>query len=315
MLQHNGQTDFPCCAITLSCYGLGDAYRMSFTAEPGTVADQARIAATKAAGKAAVRIVEEHEMARFHDIDRLFKTVWGLASTPGPIPAELVRSMSHGGASVSAAYDGDSTLCGAAVMIGSPGDPSMYSLIAGVLPGTVDRGVGFAIKQHQRAWALERGIERMVWTFDPLVSRNARFNLSKLGASSSEYIENFYGEMRGQINANDESDRLVAIWQLSSESASMASEGHLTEVHRPEFGPADVRAIGPDDAPVLVEAAGSLWCRVPQDVVALRQQQPELAAEWRSCIRSAFSAAFASGHRARGVSRDGWYRLATGGEQ
>lgn len=288
---------------------------MSFTAEFDIAADQARSAATNAALRAGVRIADEHEMARFHDIDSLFKTVWGLTSATGPIPAELVRSMSHGGASISAAYNGDNALCGAAVMIGSATDSSVYSLIAGVLPGVVDRGVGFAIKQHQRAWALARGIDRMVWTFDPLVSRNARFNLSKLGASSSEYIENFYGEMQGQINANDESDRLVAIWQLGSESAISASEGNLPDLHGPKFGPSDVREIGPDGEPVLVEAAGSLWCRIPEDVVALRHQSPEIAAAWRSCIRSAFSTAFASGHRARGVSRDGWYQLVTGGEQ
>ncbi|MEX1077717.1 MAG: hypothetical protein WED09_01235 [Homoserinimonas sp.] len=288
---------------------------MSLRAESDIAAVQARSAATNAAVKAGVRIADEHEMARFHEIDSLFKTVWGLTAATGPIPAELVRSMSHGGASISAAYNGDNALCGAAVMIGSANDHSVYSLIAGVLPDLADRGVGFAIKQHQRAWALERGIDRMVWTFDPLVSRNARFNLTKLGASSSEYIENFYGEMQGQINANDESDRLVAIWQLCSESAISASEGHVPDPQRPTFGPSDVREIGPDDKPILVEAAGSLWCRVPHDVVALRQQSPGVAAAWRSCIRSAFSTAFASGHRARGVSRDGWYRLVTGGEQ
>src|SRR5690554_1040188 len=293
---------------------LGNACRMPFRVEPDIAADQARMAASNAARKAGVRIADEHEMARFRDIDSLFKTVWGLDST-GPIPAELVRSMSHGGANVCAAYNSDNALCGAAVMIGSAEDPSVYSLIAGVLPGVVDRGVGFAIKQHQRAWALARGIDRMVWTFDPLVSRNARFNLSKLGASSSEYIENFYGAMQGQINANDESDRLVTIWQLGSETAVSASEGRVPDIQLPDFTAGDVLELGPDGEPVLVASSGALWCRVPEDVVELRQQSPDVAAAWRSCIRSAFSTAFASGHRARGVSRDGWYRLATGGEQ
>lgn len=288
---------------------------MPFTVESDTAAEQARHAATKAASNAGVRIVDEHAMDRFHDIDGLFKTVWGLTSVSGPTPAELLRSMSHGGASISAAYDANDELCGAAVMIGSTDDPSVYSLIAGVLPGVADRGVGFALKQHQRSWALSRGIDRMLWTFDPLVSRNARFNLTKLGASTSEYIENFYGEMKGSINANDESDRLVVVWKLDSTAAIAASEGSIVDPQRPEFGPSDVRALGPDGEAVLVESAGSLWCRVPPDVVALRHQDPQLAAAWRSCIRTALSTAFASGHRARGVSRDGWYRLATGGEQ
>lgn len=294
---------------------LSDTYRMSFTVESDIAAAQARTAATRAALRAGVRIVDEQEIDRFHDIDDLFKTVWGVTSVGRPIPAELLRSMSHGGAIVTAAYDAENSLCGAAVLIGSATDPSVYSLITGVLPRAIEHGVGFAIKQHQRAAALERGIDRMLWTFDPLVSRNARFNLTKLGASSTEYIDNFYGQMQGAINANDESDRLVATWQLNSERAIAASEGRVVDFQRPAFGASDVRTFGPDDAPMLVEAADSLWCRVPHDIVALRQQNPELAAAWRSYIRTAFSTAFDSGHGASWVSRDGWYRLTTGGEQ
>jgi predicted GNAT superfamily acetyltransferase len=288
---------------------------MSFIVESDIAARQAATAATRAALTAGVRIVDEHEMDRFHDIDNLFKTVWGLTSAARPIQAELLRSMSHGGAIVTAAYDAENSLCGAAVLIGSATDTSVYSLITGVLPRAIEHGVGFAIKQHQRAVALERGIDRMLWTFDPLVSRNARFNLTKLGASATEYIDNFYGQMQGAINANDESDRLVATWQLNSERVIAASEGRVVELQRPAFRAGDVRTVGPDGAPVLVETADSLWCRVPHDIVALRQHTPELAAAWRRCIRTALSTALASGYGASWVSRDGWYRLTTGEEQ
>ena len=294
---------------------LSETYRMSFTDESDIAAVQARTAANRAALTAGVRIVDEHEMPRFHDIDNLFKSVWGVTSAGRPIPAELLRSMTHGGAIVTAAYDADDSLCGAAVLIGSATDSSAYSLITGVLPRTIERGVGFAIKQHQRAAAVERGIDRMLWTFDPLVSRNARFNLTKLGATTTEYIDNFYGQMQGSINANDESDRLVTTWQLNSERTIAASEGNVREFYVPAFEETEVRTLGPDGEPVLVEAADSLWCRVPRDIVALRQQNPELAAVWRGCIRTALSTAFASGHGASWVSRDGWYRLTKGEEQ
>ncbi|MGV8876490.1 MAG: hypothetical protein ACOH1K_03145 [Rhodoglobus sp.] len=288
---------------------------MSFTVEPDVVAAQARTAAAVAAVSAGVHIVDAHDMQRFHDIDNLFKTVWGLTSAGRPIPGELLRSMSHAGSRVTAAFDENNDLCGAAVLIGSASDRSVYSLIAGVLPRVLQRGVGFAIKQHQRAVSLEAGIERMLWTFDPLVSRNARFNLAKLGATASEYIDDFYGQMQGAINANDESDRLVAVWQLNSDRTIAASQGQGDDFELPAEGGVDVRTLGPDGAPVLIESAGTLWCRVPRDIVELRQQNPELAAAWRRCIRTALSAAFASGYRASWVSRDGWYRLTTGDEQ
>ncbi|GAB3126472.1 GNAT family N-acetyltransferase [Glaciibacter psychrotolerans] len=265
-------------------------------------------AAIRAASSAGVRIADEHEMDQLRNITDLLIGVWGTSQHGAPIPADLLRSFSHAGSNVTAAYDASGSVCGAAVGIVTP-DASIYSLIAGVRPGLADRGVGFALKQHQRAWALARGIETMVWTFDPLVSRNARFNLTKLGAHSEEYIENFYGVMDDEINANDESDRLVAVWPLSGERALAGSDGRSEPVEMPSFTSAEVREIGPDDRPILVEADGVLWCRVPTDIVSLRSANSAEATAWRTAIRCIFTDAFEAGYRALGVTRTGWYRL------
>ena len=274
---------------------------------------QARAAALVAAESAGVVVSDEGSLAGFLEIEALFNRVWLLPPGESAIPSELLRSISHAGCNVTAARDQAGRIIGAAAAIVTPQSSSMYSLIAGVESGIGDRGVGFALKQHQRAWALARDLTEMTWTFDPLVSRNARFNLSKLGAHSSEYAVDFYGPMQGEMNANDESDRLVAVWPLTSDETAACSEDRPIPVDRPDFAPADVLRLGPDGDPVLVNAHGALWCRVPIDIVALRAQNPQVAAEWRRGIRSIFTDVFASGHIARGVSRDGWYRLAPGG--
>jgi len=266
-----------------------------------------------AAESAGVEVGDEAGLAGLLEIEKLFNTVWSLPPGESAVPSELLRSISHAGCNVTAARDRAGRLVGAAAAIVTPQSSSMYSLIAGVLPGISDHGVGFAIKQHQRAWGLARDLTEMTWTFDPLVSRNARFNLTKLGAQASEYAVDFYGPMQGGMNANDESDRLVALWQLASEPTAACSENRPVDVVRPEFGPNDMLRIGPDGDPALVAADGDLWCRVPTDIVALRAQNRQLAAEWRRSIRSIFTDVFDSGHIARGVSRDGWYRLVPGG--
>lgn len=277
------------------------------------VAEQAQTAALIAAESAGVSVCDEGSLGGFLEIETLFNSVWLLPPGESAIPTELLRSISHAGCNVTAARDGAGRIVGAAAAIVTPQSSSMYSLIAGVLPGISDRGVGFAIKQHQRAWALARDLTEMTWTFDPLVSRNARFNLTKLGADANDYAVDFYGPMQGAMNANDESDRLVAVWRLLSDESGACSEDRPVAVDRPEFGPNEVLRFGPDGEPALVAAEGALWCRVPTDIVALRAQNPPVAAEWRRCIRSIFTDAFASGHSARGVSRDGWYRLVPGG--
>ncbi|TAM68441.1 MAG: hypothetical protein EPN48_10520 [Microbacteriaceae bacterium] len=287
---------------------------MSLNVEVSPFTDQARGVAERAAAAARVQVVDEFEMDRLNDIADLLIAVWGTAQQDAPIPAELLRSISHAGCNVTAAYDARGVLCGAAAAIVSPETDSVYSLIAGVRAGLADAGVGFALKQHQRAWALARGLGTMMWTFDPLVSRNARFNLTKLGATSSEYVRDFYGPMADGINADDDSDRLVAVWSLTSDRTVASSEGLGGRVELPDFSMTDVRALGPDEHPVLIAAGDSLWCRVPADIVALRGQDRMQATAWRACIRDILTEAFAAGRTARGVTRAGWYRLANGVE-
>jgi predicted GNAT superfamily acetyltransferase len=275
---------------------------------------QAQAAARVAAESASVLVSNEGSLAGFLEIEALFNTIWRLPPGENVIPSELLRSIGHAGCNVTVARDQAGRLVGAAAAIVTPSSPSkknasMYSLIAGVLPGISDRGVGFALKQHQRAWGLARDLTEMTWTFDPLVSRNARFNLTKLGAHANKYAVDFYGPMLGEMNANDQSDRLVAVWPLTSDESAACSENRPVAVERPDFGLSDVLRLGPDGEPAFVAANGALWCRVPTDIVALRGQDRQLAALWRLSVRSIFTDVFASGHIARGVSRDGWYRL------
>jgi predicted GNAT superfamily acetyltransferase len=190
----------------------------------------------------------------------------------------------------------------------SPASGNVYSLIAGARSS--DRGVGFALKHAQRAWALGHGVTSMVWTYDPLSSRNARFNLVKLGAVALDYTVDFYGPMEDGINSGDETDRVTAVWALAGPRAVAAAEGRQTDVAGPDPAITTGRAdAAPDGGPLTAHDEGGLWCRVPTDIVAVRRQDPDLASRWRSAVREVFVAAFAHGLAATSMTRDGWYRL------
>ena len=92
--------------------------------------------------------------------------------------------------------------------------PALHSHITGILPGVRRTGLGRAMKLHQRAWAADHGLAWVTWTFDPLVRRNAWFNLDVLGAEVHEYLVDFYGPIDDAINAGDESDRLLVAWAV-----------------------------------------------------------------------------------------------------
>ncbi|MEU8968723.1 chorismate synthase [Streptomyces monashensis] len=227
-----------------------------------------------------------------------FSDVWRTPRTAPPYPAEVLHSLVHAGGAVHAAHDGR-RLAGASVAV--PGaERDTYSLVA-----AADRGLGHALKRAQREWALGLGARTMRWTFDPLVGRNARFNLAKLGAVGTEYLVDFYGPMADGVNDGDESDRLTVTWELEAPPRPYGAQdpSYDTRPHGP------VVAVAPDGGPLVRRDDRHLWCRVPQDVVTLRAADPALALRWRHALREVFVPAFADGFRATGMSRDGWYTL------
>ncbi|AWT43561.1 MULTISPECIES: chorismate synthase [Streptomyces] len=238
-----------------------------------------------------------HDVASLAAVADHFSDVWQTPRTAPPFPAELLHSLVHAGGAVHAAY-ADGRLAGAAVAVFGP-DRQTYSLVA-----AAERGLGARVKQAQRAWALERGARTMRWTFDPLVGRNARFNLVKLGAVGTEYLVDFYGPMSDGVNSGDESDRLTVTWDLTAPETPHGPDDPADRAGAP------VVATAPDGGP-LAHRDGDrrVWCRVPDDIVKLRAADPVLALRWRYAVREVFTGAFAQGFTATGMSRDGWYTL------
>ena len=156
---------------------------------------------------------------------------------PSPTGTEVtnnhLRAIEHSGGYVGGAYDGDRMVGACLAFVGRSRshDPSvgfhthLHSHMAAVLPEAADRGIGTAIKLHQRAWALQHEIDRIVWTYDPLVRRNARLNLVKLGGVGVEYLVDFYGQMDDDLNRGEPSDRLLLQWDLATQRVSDALAG------------------------------------------------------------------------------------------
>lgn len=238
--------------------------------------------------------------------------VWPREDGAEPLPPELAWAFAHSGNYVAIARsDGD--VVGAAIGFrGDDGDgPLLHSHITGVLPQSQGLGVGYQLKQHQRAWALAEGLERVTWTFDPLVARNGYFNVIKLGAQLTHYYVDFYGPMDDGINTGDETDRCLVTWRVASSRAAAAAAGMFTtaDVAAARAGGA-VEVLRRDSAgqpQVLPEEADVRLVQVPADVVELRHRDPGLARAWRLALREVLVAAFADGLEVTGVGRDGWY--------
>jgi len=142
----------------------------------------------------------------------------------------------------------------------------VHSHMLAALPDRRHRGVGYALKLAQRAACLDQGIRLIRWTFDPMISRNAWFNLGKLGATADRFRRNFYGEMADSLNAGERSDRLVVRWDLD-------------------------RPPGPRVAPASHETV-----TVPREYDVLRASDPPAALIERNRVADALEDSFARGH-------------------
>jgi len=286
---------------------------LSRASAPGEAA--AAAAAARAAG---LTISEVEDIGTLSSAARLMDVVWSNSDDAPLISPSILKALAHSGGYVAVAF-AEQEIVGA--LIGFPGwlngGIQLHSHILGVSPEQQGRNIGFALKQHQRAWALERDIGAITWTFDPLVRRNAYFNLTKLGATITAYYENFYGEMTDAINAGDESDRVLVEWNLSSPSVADRSEKHGDEpdIDALRAGGAAVALSAVDDgSPSPGSAAGAdvLLVQVPGDIVRLRERAPSSARAWRHALRGVLGPALAGGYAASGMSRSGWYVLEKG---
>jgi predicted GNAT superfamily acetyltransferase len=271
-------------------------------------------AAAAAAARAGVEIRDLNRPDEAHAAAGLLSSIWRTTREEAPVPADVLRALAHAGNYVAGAYSG-AGLVGVSAGFFSDGEHrGLHSHVSGVRGDWQGRSVGFALKQHQRAWALARGTTVVTWTFDPLVRRNAYFNLVKLGAAAVAYLPGFYGPMTDGINAGDDSDRLLVRWDLDSEPAARASVGL-----RPDPALSDTRVDDPqswllsedaDGSPVRHPAAGDLvLCRIPSDIAGLRGTATDLARAWRRSVRDAMEDALGRGYRITGMTRDGWYVL------
>lgn len=245
--------------------------------------DAAADLAARSATDAGVRIMEIDTAQETLRAAALLQEIWR-ASQP-PVPANLLRAVQDSGGYVYAAYDGTGQLVAASLAF-LAANASLHSHITGVVAGGRRRGLGLALKRHQRAWALRHGLATISWTSDPLVLRNVTFNSHALGAEVVGYRVDHYGPMTDGLNAHDRSDRIVWRWDLTSTRTVEAAAGRIRLL----------------DGPLPI---GARTIALPADIEALRASDPSAGLEWRLAVRASLADALDHGYSMGGVTTDG----------
>ena len=278
------------------------------------LAQAAGQAATDAAARGGIDVRKSDDLTSIQETVKLLRSIWG------PEERELItvttlRALSHADNYVFGAYANE-RLVGAIVGFVGWSDEKLqlHSHILGVSPEVQGRHLGFALKQHQRAWSLSKGIASIAWTFDPLVCRNAYFNLTKLGASIVAYYPSFYGPMNDEINGRDDSDRVLIEWVLGSPRAVEASAGDgvpTPDVSEMQARGAEIAlSMGDDGSPIEASTQSeTILVGIPRDIVEIRRRDQQLGARWRAASRAVLEGALNDGYVIAAMASPGYYVL------
>ena len=211
----------------------------------------------------------------------IFDETWAM-DTGTEITPNLLQAMVHNGAYLSGAFIGEKCVGAAFAFPATTKGLHLHSHMTAVLDKYRDQGIGYVLKIDQWHWAKKNNYAEITWTFDPLVARNAKLNLIKLGVDISAYYPNFYGDMPDALNAGDESDRVMASWKVVGEQPLAKS--------------------------IITNPSGSdRLIKIPEDIVAIRSEDISENLKWRHKVRDEFMRAFEKGGKVVGFSANNEY--------
>ncbi len=228
--------------------------------------------------------IQVRELVHLQDQDsgrKIFDLTWAMDSGTEITP-NLLQAMVHSGAYLSGAFIENKIVGAAFAFPATNSGLHLHSHMTAVLDEYRDQGVGYALKIDQWNWAKKHKYSHLSWTFDPLVRRNAKLNIVKLGVDIFAYFPNFYGAMPDALNAGDESDRLMVSWS--------------TDIDKPKAREL-VTHPKPDD--ILIG--------IPEDIVAIRSKDQSESMKWRRQVREQFLAAFGKNGKVVGFSANNEY--------
>ena len=244
-----------------------------------------------------------------HAVEEIQREAWGFNDLD-IVPAATLIATQHAGGIVLGAFESGRMIGFAYAFPGfEAGRASMHSHMLAVRTEYRRFHAGFYLKLAQRERALEKGIDEITWTFDPLQSLNANLNFSKLGVVSRRYLVNFYGEASSSpLHQGFGTDRLWVSWLLNSDRVKQCiSRTPSQRAARVVAASNDAGAIlrsalifAEGARPLLGDFSANLSAsrcaiEIPHDINSIKEREPKLGIEWREATRAAFLAGIEAG--------------------
>ena len=242
-----------------------------------------------------LRRLEAHE--EFAQAVELQRITWG-AGFRDVVPAAILKVTQRVGGITAGAFGPHGELLGFVYGLTGFYDGRMahWSHMLAVRPEHRDRGLGRKLKEYQQSELTAAGIEWIYWTVDPLIARNAHFNLNRLGVGVREYVPDMYGDTGSSLHAFG-TDRFVVVWHAAGTTRTLGAAAF------------DGKSI--DESPILnLLDDAALACALSQPLVRIEipldieNLAIDQARGWRQSSRRGFVAALANQYDVAGFTRD-----------
>ncbi len=233
--------------------------------------------------------------------------VWG-ASFTERVSVGMLKVVQRIGGIAAGAFEPDGRLVGFVFgLTGVEGGRLVHwSDMLAVREHLRDHGIGRRLKEFQRDTVQQLGVTRIYWTFDPLVSRNAHFNLTRLGAHVVEYVPDMYGgDTNSALHRGVGTDRFIVAWDIDRAHGvgDDAANGASAAADAPVLNP-----VGADGLPAIPDVDGhvpaTVRVAVPEAIEQVQSQSVENAARWRASTRRALVWALDQGYHVSAFVRD-----------
>ncbi len=250
------------------------------------------------------------DLRKCHEIQR---ATWGFTDLM-VFPYTQLISAAHNGGVLLGAYV-DAELVGFVYgYLGMSGSKLYhFSQRMGVLPQYQDLGIGMKLKLAQRDQMLRQGIDLIVWTYDPLLGKNAALNIEKLGGVVRHYARDIYGAVNNPLQVGLSTDRFLVEWMLMSDrvrerirstgprpqAENWLSEKKYRFVNYVSWEGNLPRPMAQD----LEMDDEMLLVQIPPDLNVIKKVDLSIARGWRESTRDIFETYFKRGYIVTGFAR------------
>jgi predicted GNAT superfamily acetyltransferase len=243
---------------------------------------------------------EIREMTTLDDFQaciNLQKIIWGFDDPYEVVPLPLLMISQRNDGVVLGAYEGKEMIGFVYALPGlHKGQKVQWSHMLAVKPEKQNSDIGYQLKMAQYKMSQEKGYELIEWTYDPLESRNANFNLRKLGCIAKEYEINIYGETSSHLHRGSPTDRFIAHWRIppykkTEDWTSLPEDAVLvTKTVRSDDGLLRIQEVD------LNRKDSTLFVEIPENMQLLKSKLPDEGLKWRLKTRDIFTHYFDNGY-------------------